>query len=372
MLTNSVYISIITCLAVYLFYITNKQCENRKDTLLLLLIFVSHFSMSIFHWFRIINKAVDIHYFYEIALNSNSWFGLFGIGSRFMAFLIYPLVKIQASYLTLFLLFSLISLLAYTYLFKLFLNTIKTKIDNVFFLLLLLYPSIHFWTVSFGKEAILMPLLFYIVYKVKERSFSSITLYLCMLMILLIRPYLFVILLMSFVLAVFLDKTFNSVFKKKTLMASVAIFSFSIPVLMWFLKIKSWNDIANNYARVAVYAANNGSSSINLLESNYFERLFLTLFRPFFYDVISVFHFFASIENLMFLVFLIFLIVKIKNIGLFSQSLDVKFAFFTALLLILFYSIYMYNLGLANRMKVMFLPYLGYVYFSLTKKRKQY
>lgn len=321
--------------------------------------------MSIFHWYLMIDQPVDIHFFYETALNSDNWFDVFGIGSQFIAFLIYPLVKIQASYFTLFLLFSLMSLTAYVYLFKQFIGVIKSKLDYVVFLYLILLPSIHFWTGSFSKEAILMPLMFYVISQIKNSSYKSFSLYFSLLLILLVRPYLFLIVLMAFIFSVLLDKSIQKKFKFKWI-AFVALISIpAIPLLLRFLKIDNWGSISQNYNKIALYASENGNTSIELLKSNYLERLFLTLFRPFFYDVINVFHFFASIENVIFLLFMILLFFKIKKVNFTSQSIHVKFAFFTAILLVLFYSIYMYNLGLANRMKVMFLPFLVYVFLAL-------
>ena len=331
------------------------------------LLFVFHFSISIFHWYRSKIKLGDVDYFYNKALNSESWISTFGIGSKFIAFLIYPLVKIEASYLTLFLLFALVSLIPYVYLYKLFLE--KKDDKKAILLYFLFLPSIHFWTVFFGKESILLLIMFFVIKKIKSIDYKNPLLYLGLLVILLIRPYLCVIMLFSFLLAVLLDKSIATVLRNKIRNISILLIIMMTPVLLFFLKIKSWSGITNNYYKVARYASKNGNSSIDLLESNYLERLFLTLFRPFFYDVISVFHLFASLENLIFLIFLTMLIVRIRKSNFFIQAIDVKFALFTALFLILFYSIYMYNLGLANRMKVMFLPYLVYAYLSLQSSK---
>lgn len=312
-----------------------------------------------------INKQVDIHYFYQRALNSDSWFNLFGVGSKFISFLIYPLVKLQASYLTLFFFFALISLTAYVYLFKHFIITVKSKLNYTVFLYLILLPSIHFWTSSFGKEALLFPLMFYVLFQIKNAFYKSYQLYFSLLLIILIRPYVFLIMLIALSLSILLDKSFDWKFKKKWILISTLI---SVPVtyiLLKFLRINNWDSIHQNYNKIAHYASENGNTSIALLESNYFERLFLILFRPLFYDVINIFHFLASLENVVFLIFVFALFWKIKNVTFISQSIDVKFAFFTAIMLILFYGIYMYNLGLANRMKVMFLPFLVYVSLEL-------
>lgn len=325
--------------------------------------------MSVFHWFRAQKRTGDVDYFYNTALNAESWVSVFGLGSKFIAFLIYPLVKGGVSYFSLFLLFSLISLVPYIYLFKQFIEIAKKKSSKIILFSFLFFPSIHFWTVFFGKEAILMPLMFYLLVKIKHNDYKNPTLYCGLFLTLLIRPYLCFILIFSFVLSILLDKSKTRVFKKKMFLFCFSMLVIVTPFLLIFLKIKSWDNIVNRYRLVANYANTNGNTSINLLESNYFERLFLTLFRPFFYEGVNIFHFFVSIENLLFLLFLIFLALKIKKNEFLSQPINVKFAFFTATFLILFYSIYMYNLGLANRMKVMFVPYLVYVYFSLNETK---
>ena len=58
------------------------------------------------------------------------------------------------------------------------------------------------------------------------------------------------------------------------------MFLSSIPLLLNFLRFKDFNDFKENYYKIAEYALNNGNSSIDLIQSNYLDRMFLTLLRP--------------------------------------------------------------------------------------------
>ena len=51
------------------------------------------------------------------------------------------------------------------------------------------------------------------------------------------------------------------------------------------------------------------------------------------------------------------------------MPLEVKFAFLTALGITLLISIYIYNLGLASRMRLMIVPYVIYGVHTIMKKR---
>jgi len=120
----------------------------------------------------------------------------------------------------------------------------------------------------------------------------------------------------------------------------------------------------NNYSKVS------GNSHVDLFETTYFERIFTLLFRPLFYDAQGAFQLYISVENSLFLLlFLIALINFRKLISVFSSTLEGKFAIISSVFIILLISIYIYNLGLASRMRVMIIPYLLYV-FSLCFEKK--
>jgi len=356
---NGVFI--ITLFLIVLFFLNKeyRKAGTSYQKYLLIGVFLMHFSMCFFHWNWIAGKQLDVHFFYNTALNTDNWLEVFGVGSRFIAFLIYPLVNIGVSYLGLFVLFSSISLVGYINLYRLLNLSIEDGLYKLTSSILLLLPSVHFWTSFFGKEALIFPLMIFLLYSVKEKKYKNPVLYIALLLILFIRPYLFFLILGGFGLALITEKI-NLKSKLLILFSTILIGFLTLPILIKFLKITSINSFIDNYGGVAKYASENGASSINLLESNYFERIFLVLFRPAFYEVKNIYQGVISLENIFVFIIIIIICFSFKKVKIKEIYLDVKFVLLSAVFVILFLSIYMYNFGLASRMRVMFIPYLIY------------
>ena len=148
--------------------------------------------------------------------------------------------------------------------------------------------------------------------------------------------------------------------------------SIIVIALVNFLNFYNLSSFKLHFEKIITYSSNNGNSSIDLLNSNYFERFFLVLFRPFFFDSKTLFQFFVSIENFVLAIIIIIFAYKIYYLKLKFSLIDkhIRFALLFSIMCILFYSIYMYNLGLASRMRVMFLPFLLIGMHSLLDLKK--
>ncbi len=114
----------------------------------------------------------------------------------------------------------------------------------------------------------------------------------------------------------------------------------SIPILINFLKLDSFKSFYKNFQHIHDYASLNGGSSINLLDSSYFERFFLVLFRPLFFDAYTFFQYCISLENLLMIILLIALLYRKVDFFKISQPIAIKFSFYTSVLLILFLRLY--------------------------------
>ena len=306
-----------------------------------------------------------------MANESENGLDLLNSGSQFISFLIYPLVKMGMNYFFITLFFSLISLKG----FFIYLDLIYEKYAEnyiLYFLFLFMIPSLHFWTSFISKEALVFYLMAFILSNVINKKGVTVTLVTSIVLLLLIRPYLFFIVTLMYSINWFLE--FNSMRWKKaiTILAIFgAVIAIGLPIVQNFLRLDtlSFDNLINSYNKIILYSQNYGNSSIDLNNSNYVERLILVLFRPFFVDSNTIVHLFVSIENLFVWAILIKLCfcckIKMRSIK------QIAFPLITSVLLIMFYSIYMYNMGLASRMRVMFLPYLFftiYYYISVNKK----
>jgi hypothetical protein len=343
-----------------------KVMGTFQERLLIIAITVLHVFFCFFHYNNASGKGLDVDRFYNQALNASSWFDLFGTGSISISFLSYPLVKLGCSMLSLFVLWSVVSYTGYMLLLKLFNFTSLSKIKQLAVSFLFLLPSLHYWSAFYGKEALLFFIMVFLIEIIKGKNFKNPFLYIFLALILLIRPYLFFILVLAFLCSIINEKKFLKN-KKKVLAIGSIFLLISIPILIKFLRIDSLKRVCKNFQHLHNYAALNGGSSINLLESFYFERFFLVLFRPLFFDAHTYFQYWVSLENLLVIILLIILLYKQSNVFKISQPLVVKFCLYSGVLVILFLSVYMYNLGLASRMRVMFVPYLMY---ALVKNNK--
>jgi len=333
--------------------------NSVQERILIIAVSVLHVFFCFFHYNNANGKGLDVERFFDRAIKANSWFDTFGTGSRSISFLSYPLIKIGCSMLSLFVLWSVISYAGYMLLLRMINITSLNKIKKVAVYFLFLLPSLHYWTSFYGKEALLFFAMVFFIKIINERNFKNPLLYFFIALVLFIRPYLFFLFSLAFLFSIYKEKDLY-INKKKWLLIMLLPFLLSVPVLIDFLKIDNLASFYKNFISIHNYAASNGSSSINLLESSYVERLFLVLFRPLFFDAYTFFQYWISIENLVFIILIAVLIYKKKKLFKVSQQMVVKFCLYSSVMVILFLSIYMYNLGLASRMRVMFIPYLIY------------
>ncbi len=353
MIINIIFILLLVVLCVAIFRFFAKKSNGLYTNILLFGVSIVHFFIFVYRFFYLNIDAGDSRRFYDVASQSTDWFSLFGIGNKSMPFLLYPFVKTGISYFSLSLLFSILSFMGYLIYFKILTKNIsnKTLLEKTLIALFFIIPSLHFWTVSISKEAIIFLLMALVFEKINNLKFSNLNIIASIVIILFIRPYLAAILMFPLIILNF--KNFS--FKYKIIITS--ILAVSVPVILNFLRISSLESLKSNYLKVILFAKENGSSSINLLDNNYFERVFLVLFRPLFYDAQTILQYLVSFENAIWIILFVIFILLLKNKPTVFKSMIFKFLIIYAISVVAFYSIYMYNLGLASRMRVMFMPY---------------
>lgn len=350
---------------IFVFFLLFFEFKKIKVTIIKLLyvaLVAVHYIAFIFNFNISLHNKKDSYMFYIKALESNSITDFNFLGSQFMSVIAYPFAKIGLSFFSISLLFATISLYAFCGYVKCLKNEIISKNPlAITFLLLFFMPSLHFWTAGLTKEALVFFFMFIIFHQLYLKKLINIPIILAFLFILLIRPYLFVILLIAYSFNFYFN--FNLTYKHKIISFVVlAIIAFlSTPIVVKFLKIKEFSisQIESLFQKVVVYSEVNGSTSVDLLNTNYFERLFLVLFRPLFYDAKTVFQYVISVENIITFTLLLFFIKDLIRYKAYKYLFKNKiFLLSTVILTVLFFALYMYNLGLASRMRVIFLPYL--------------
>lgn len=336
--------------------------------LFMLLFTLMHFGISFLFAFFLdkfstINDPID---YYNAALTSKNWLSNFGLGRDFMPFLIYPFVKLKISTIPLFLLFSAISFKGFLLYFK-FLNLNSLHKNKYWLLLFYFLPSLHFWTGSIGKEAILVYLLAFILTKINNIKIDFKLLIVFFLMFCL-RPHLFFVICLSFVLFYLFDKKSARNLKIKILSGILFSIFFLIPIsFLYFLDINFFNFklFLEGFNNLIIAMKSYGGSKIDLSETNTFSRILYLIFMPlpFLYELKNKAQTVVAFENVIFLILLgstIFCFYKNKVLKI-QLNNQIKFAMIATVLIIVLFGSYLYNLGLGNRMRTMFLPYLIFI-----------
>jgi len=360
MIFNSLLCLIVLAAVGFVIYKSLKAAGHRLK-LLTAFMFLDHFCAFYFNWS--INSEInrDSFRFFTNALEANSILDLNFVGSQFMSFLIYPFVKLGASYFSLSLVFASLSFIGFIKCIQ-YLISVTDASEGYFYLIFLFFiPSLHFWTAGLTKEALLFPLLMVVFFRTVGLKISNGALLASFIMIALIRPYLFIIIFTAFFLHLILADLNN----KKAVTKKLVLFLLSLLLgtylLIHFFGFRdiSINSLKSLYEDIVIYSQAHGTSSIDLTKTNFFDRLLIVLFRPLFFDARTFYQFVISIENLFFLVTLLaFLKDLIKGtVKLYKNS----FLWLSIVSLIGLYSLYMYNLGLASRMRVMFMPYIYFL-----------
>jgi len=360
----------------YIFYVLHKWLKNVRTAafkLYFIAFSILHFvAMAVFLYLLNQSPSNDAQQFYNSALEASNWFGLFGLGNRFMAFIIYPFVKLGITIEVLFLLFSTISLKGFLNLFKLMdCKTLNAK--NKLILTLFLTPTIHFWTVFLGKEALLLWLMVALLNKIKFKKYNW-ELAVLFIPIFLIRPHVFFVLVLSLLILLSIDSNTSKKLKQTLLFVTFLAFAVLTPVfLIYFLKIEALNleALQKYYSSFMDYTQNKGNTSISITDTTIFTRIFYLCVMPlpFLYDLKGNMQWFVAIENIFYVSIFSYSIIYYIKKGLSFKKLsnDLKFALIASVLLILLFSSYLYNLGLGNRMRLMFFPYIFY-FLSMTIK----
>jgi hypothetical protein len=178
-------------------------------------------------------------------------------------------------------------------------------------------------------------------------------------MIGIIRPHVFAVLLLAFIIVLIFEKRAKPL---HFIIATILIF-INYNIMLKFVNIPNFtiDNIRHKLYQFNEYGLASGNSHIDLFTTNYFERVFALLFRPLFIDSEGLYQFYVSIENALVLLFTIIMFYNYKKIkNILKSTIDIKFAFISAILITLLISIYIYNLGLASRMRAMIIPYFLY------------
>jgi len=355
-----------------------KLILNNSDFFKKLLI-VYHLIFPFICWYYTVKNPNESDSERYIRLATDlEWTALFDFGDRFVALLIYPFVRLGFGYLTLTLIFSLISLKGFLIYFNLYKSKgyFKNFNKNHILALWLFLPSLHFWTGFLSKDVVVFVMMALVLKTIESKNFKSPILYLFILLSFFIRPYSVIILsLGAFITFLFFS---DYALKKKLsyFIALIIFFILTIPIIIeHFLQIKEFDGIIDLvtrfYTKIQESQSTRGSHFFDIFETPYYVKLLVLLIRPLYFDANSTLRIFASIQNtiviIAFIYYLYLFFKKRKRIN----KLSYKFAIITAIMFWLIIGTYIFNLGQASRMRVMILPYLFYGLSGMYQKTNE-
>ncbi|ADQ81914.1 hypothetical protein OKE80_00465 [Riemerella anatipestifer] len=278
-------------------------------------------------------------------------------------------VKFGITYEVLTLFFSFISLAGYYFLYLVVKEeTCNNSLSYLSVLLLFLLPSIHYWTCFISKDSVFFFLICGLVFSIKKEKFRLQFLFLALMFI---RPHIAIVIL---IVTLFYHRGYYYYLSTKQKI-SLLIFVFMLifcALIFFHFKISPLQNLlefVTSFGQFNFLRNGLGHSPIRLGETYFYERFLMLMYRPLFFDAKGYTQNLASMENLILLIYTVFIlgfyIIRAKRKNNLFITLGV------AIWIII--SVYIYNLGLANRMKVMILPFIfiGVILYSKSSKPVQ-
>ena len=236
--------------------------------------------------------------------------------------------------------------------------------------LVFLFPNLHFWTATLGKE----PLVFYCIasvfYALISKKFYTPSFILGSLLLIVIRPHVAMMLFTSIAIVLLFQKQYNL----KTRLA-IGLVAFSSILLLLYLSLQlseinylNWNRI-QYFNQYSILSFKHSGSYVPMLEYNYFHRFFVFNFQPLFFDAHTTLSWLASFENVLVLLIhsvALFFVIKFYYKINFQEWMKIAFAF--ALISSILYVQRYANLGIFMRTKMMFQPFVLIALFYIIEQ----
>lgn len=225
-------------------------------------------------------------------------------------------------------------------------------------LLLLLIPSLQFWTGAIGKDAPLFFAACLALWAAVNIRSRYIALGLAVGLMVVVRPHIAFVAVVAVSVALLFDGQLSRWARAGLLVVALAAGAFAISTIQSALRLDLTDaDSISTFLESRDNISQSVSGGNTSVQGSFGVRLVSLLLRPFFFDVEDVFGYVASGENAILLMIYATIFARIGTfISLLRRSPFVRFATAfsvgTAIVLALSY----YNVGLGLRQRTMFLP----------------
>jgi len=244
----------------------------------------------------------------------------------------------------------------------------KSKFVKQLALIVVLLPSMSFWTSAIGKDSIgymATGLALWSAIHLRKRYFMMT---IAVLVMFIVRPHISGIMVISLAIAVVLSGKLNYLSKTIFLALSLVAAALIVPFVFDWINVELDIDAIKEYKNSRQNYNQEGGGGIDISSMHLFKQIFVYLFRPLPHEAHSFFALISSLDNLfLLLVFLLFILSLLKlkksNILLMHPQENRWFMLIFAITTLLVLAVTTANSGIAVRQKWMFMPMLLYFFF---------
>ncbi|WP_419765617.1 MAG: hypothetical protein ACNI28_03620 [Arcobacter sp.] len=293
---------------------------------------------------------------------------IFNPGTQFIEYLVYIFYNfLNLSWFGQFMFFHLFGFLGILLFYSSIVQTIKDQLIKKIALVIIFFPSIHFWSVAIGKEPFSMMSIGLTLYSIIDLKNRYLLLIFGIFTMFMIRPHIAGIMIISFVLYFIITININSIMKILIFFIGICIAVLIGNIFLNYMGL-GVSDV-KEYILLKGTFNQHGDGAVDITQMTYLEQLFTYAFRPVFYDVKNILGFFVSFENLFFLVLFILFLYEFFRIRLnYSESYFIYIFIYTIVIWSLL-AMTTANLGISLRQKWMFFPFFLFLILNYLDKR---
>ena len=246
----------------------------------------------------------------------------------------------------------------------------KSKFVKQLAMIVVLLPSINFWTSAIGKDSLSFMatcLALWSAIHLRKRYFMMM---IAVLVMFIVRPHISGIMVISLAIAIVLSQGINYLQKIIFLALSIIAVILITPIMFGYIGLQADVTVESIQELIKLRQSFNqaGDGRIDISSMGLPEQVFSYLFRPLPHQAHSFFALMASLDNLfLLLVFLLFIqsLLKLKKSTiLFMHPQENRwFMIIFAITTLLILAVTTANSGIAVRQKWMFMPMLLYFFF---------
>ena len=246
----------------------------------------------------------------------------------------------------------------------------KSKFVKQLALIVILLPSLSFWTGAIGKDSLAFMATGLALWSALDFKRRYLMMFIAVTVMLLVRPHIAGIMIVSLVIAFVLGGGLSIIQKIVFSMVSILGAILIVPIMFSYVglgEVVSAELIQENIERRQGYNLQ-GGGSVDISSITFPEKLFSYMFRPLPHEAHSLFAFISSIDNaILLLVFGMFLLslfkVKYAKYVLFNGGENRLFLIVFSITTLSVLAMTTANMGISVRQKWMFMPMILYFMF---------